>query len=502
MSARVAVIGSGITGTAVATTLVAAGHQVEVFERGSDDPEPPAGVAAVVQRGDFRPSLSSELVTRVGGMATRWRGIALRWRPQDFRTRSCAGYGRDWPLAYDDLEPWYGRAERLLGVAGTDADNPFAPWRSTPYPLAPIPLSPDDRLLAARLHRRGLLLSTTPQAVATAAYDGRPACQNIGPTCNACPTGARYSPVGHLDRAVASGRCRLHRRTTVRRILVDRRGRARALVCRGVDERIDREVGVDVVVCAAGALESARLLLLSADPAHPDGLGNHGGHLGRHLTFRHLWNGRLHYAQDLHPGAIGPMTGQSHQFLDGVRGHGGIKVEFSSHLDERVWHARWTSAEQVLAALRGAVRCRLVGLHAETVPGPGKHLRLSRRSDRFGDAFACVTYRMSDFDCATHEFGRTLLDRFAAASEAPDVEYPQIGDVASVSHHMGTCRMDRSARQGVTDPIGLVHGTSNVYVVGGAVFVGPGPLNPTLTMVALALRTAAAVARIHAAAGL
>ena len=81
------------------------------------------------------------------------------------------------------------------------------------------------------------------------------------------------------------------------------------------DEATEREHSAKVIIVAAGALESARLLLLSASERHPDGLGNDGGHVGKHLTFHHLWSGQLHYKNDLHPGRFGGYTGQTHQFL-------------------------------------------------------------------------------------------------------------------------------------------------------------------------------------------
>lgn len=492
---RVAVIGSGIVGTAVAMALAGRGHDVEVFEKGASEADAtlPEDLCDLTMSGGHGRSLRGDLTMRLGGMATRWRGIALRWRPIDFRTRTAWGYGTDWPIGYSDIEPWYGQAERLLGVAGTDQDNPFAPWRSTPYPLAPFPLTRDDQLLAERLTGDGIVLSTTPQAIARDAYDGRPACDNRGPTCNGCPTGARYSPVGHLARTQATGRCRLHIRTAVRRILLDARGRARALLCRGLDEREDREVLADAVVCAAGTLESSRLLLLSRDARRPDGIGNASGHLGRHLTLRHLWKGRLHYDEDLFPGALGPMTGQSHQFLDPAPGgrRGGVKVEFTSHLE--TGGAQWRTAADVVAAIRTGVRSRPIGLHAETVPGPGKWLALSRRTDRFGDPFAHVHYHMDEADVTTHAYGHSLTERFARSTRAADWTYGELDGATSVGHHLGTCRMAREPGDGVVDEWCRVHGTTNVFVLGGGVFVGPGPLNPTLTMVALALRTASAI---------
>ena len=508
---RVAVVGSGVVGAAVALVLGRAGHRVDVFEKGGDFPYPHEqardelrlglplpdhelgrDLRDVTESGTYRPSLRSELVQRVGGMTTSWRGIALRLRPEDLLRRSVSGVGEDWPLDYDELEPWYGRAEALLGVAGTDEDAPGAPWRSTPYPLPPLPLAADDHVLAERLAQDGIVMSTTPQAITSQAYDGRPRCTNIGPTCNTCPTGARYSATHHLDRARATGHVGLHTGTCVRRVLVDSTGRARGLVVQGVDEATEREVPADVVVVAGGAVETARLLLLSADERQPDGLGGGSGHLGQHLTFHHMYSGRLVYDEQLFPGRTGPMTGQLLQFLDPAPdgSRGGVKVELTSHLPSLPGRDRWTSAVDVRDDMQRAVRSRNLGLHAETRPGPRKTVTLSRRKDRFGDPFPHVRYTADDYDRATHAWGRGLAERLARATGAVDLHYRGPDDYTSVYHHLGTTRMSERPSDGVVDPWGAVHGTTGLYALGGSTFVTPTALNPTLTMVALALRTA------------
>jgi hypothetical protein len=105
-------------------------------------------------------------------------------------------------------------------------------------------------------------------------------------------------------------------------------------VYQGNDETTAREHGAKVIIVAAGTLESARLLLLSASERHPDGLGNDGGHVGQHLTLHHLWSGSLHYKEHFQPSRFGGYTARSHQFLDAPnRGkHGGVVVDFSSQL--------------------------------------------------------------------------------------------------------------------------------------------------------------------------
>ena len=531
----VAVVGSGLVGTAVAWTLARRGVPVEVFEKGPPYPYPhreafearvlhrspeplypplSPDVQRICQSGDYPRRVQSELDFVVGGSGVRWEALTPRMPESDFRTRTRYGIGRDWPLSYEDLEPWYGHAERMLGVAGTDADNPFAPPRSTPYPLPPFELSWDDRRLAERLADAGLHLHTTPQARTRRPYDGRTVCVNVG-TCAVCPIGARYSPQHHLERARATGLCRLHSGAVVRRVLVDAEGRTRGILVHDLAQGVEREHPARTVVVAAGAVETPRLLLLSADERWPDGLANRSGRVGQGLTFHHLWLGRLHFRRPLWPGRAGPWTGQSMQFADpeGRGGHGGVRIELSSRLAHATFEPiqAWpppgpmleaaTTAEDVRRALRPRLHWRPVVFHAETVPGPEKYVVLSDRRDRFGDPVAHVHYRQGEFDRATYRHARRLLERFRDASGADDAEIADEDEYYSGFHHMGTCAMSHDEATGVVDGHGSAHGLKGLYVLGGSTFPGPGTVNPTLTMVALALRTAERIAEETTAAG-
>ena len=150
----------------------------------------------------------------------------------------------------------------------------------------------------------------------------------------------------------------------------------------------------------------------------------------------------------------------------------------------------WGDRTAILEQLRPMLHWHPIALHAESVPGPEKYVSLTTERDRFGDSFAHVHYRSAEFDHATREFARELLKRFAAATGADESTFPDTYN--SGAHHMGGCRMGHSAADSVVDPYGRVHGTSNVFVAGGSTFAGTsGAVNPTLTMTALALRTAA-----------
>jgi glucose dehydrogenase len=513
----VAIVGSGIVGTTIAYHLANKGYDVEIFEKGPEYPYPhgrqfrekilylydnpsyslPKDLQNLTRSGDYRGDPNRERVMVAGGSATVWQAITPRMLPQDFKTLTLYGYGEDWPLTYDDLEPYYCKAETLLGVSGTDADNPFAPRRSSPYPLPPFELSYDDAIFAERLRQHGIVLHTTPQARTRAAYEERPACMNFG-TCRVCPIGARYSPNSHLIRAIETGHCRVHTNTSVRRLVLDRAQRAKALVYQPNDEAMEREHSAKVIIVAAGALESARLLLLSASDRHPDGLGNDSGHVGKHLTFHHQWSGQLHYKDHFHPGRFGGFTGQSRQFLDPPnRGkHGGVLIQFSSQLfsnyvmfSDNIPRELQTGSE-VVEFLNAQRHWRIIHLLGESTSSPQKYVTRSEQRDRYGDPYAHVHYQTTAFDYETYGLARELFDRFIATTGADEAEFVSAEDFTSGHHHMGTCRMGHGARDSVVDQFGKIHGTPNLFVVGGSNFVAPSAVNPTLTMVALAIRTA------------
>jgi choline dehydrogenase-like flavoprotein len=506
---RIGIIGSGISGTTAAYLLTAAGHTVEIFEKGPAYPYPhnpqfqdrhfhlydnPAYHLAPdlkANTSDGIPfDLEAERYMRAGGSATVWEGICIRMHPSDFRTRTLYGYGDDWPITYDDLEPYYGQAESLLGVSGTDDDNPFAPPRSTPFPLPQFELAHDDQIMAARLAGAGISLHTTPQARTRRAYEDRAGCANFG-TCRVCPIGARYSPNYHLQKALATGLCSVLTGTSVRRVVTESNGRPLVVFRSNDDTGADQMRDYDAVMVAAGAVETARLLLLSADERHPDGLGNSGGWVGRGLAFHHVWKGRMRYDAALYPFRFGGWTGQSQQFIDPpTRGqHASLKVEFSSRQAYEA-SGNWETARNPREAMLPMLQWRQIVLQAEAISDPDNRVILSGETDRFGDPFAHVVHRFSDFDGATYDFARGVFDQFVSATRPVQSEYPPLDWWDSGSHHMGSCRMSETAADGVVDSFGQMHDAPGVFVLGGATYVGTsGAANPTLTMVALAIRS-------------
>ncbi len=505
----IALVGSGIVATAIAKQLCARGHSVEMYEKGPDIayPHAPQYERRVLYRSSDAPSgvgpdlnhvegtrrhLAAERVMGVGGTATRWGAITGRFHPNDFRTRTVHGYGQDWPFGYDELETWYCAAEAMLGVSGSDEDNPFAAPRSAPYPLRAFELGHDGRIMAERLKAAGIVLHTSAQARTRADYDGRPACVNFG-VCGTCPIGARYSPNHHIRQLVAAGRCIVHEETSVRRIVVER-GRARALLVRSNSSASDEEIGCRAIVIAAGTIETSRLMLLSKGPGQPDGIGNDRGWVGCDIAFHHIWRGHLDFDEPMMAGQMGPELGQSRQFIDpeGRGRHGGVLVQIPSVFMEDFHPVKgaWTGRD-VVEAQRARTRCEGVYMHAEARPTAGRRVTLGSACDRFGDPFAHVEYPMDgDFDFETHAFARRLFERIRTAVRAKSGALAELEQFVSGHHHMGGCRMATAPDDGVVDPFGRVHGITGLWIAGGSTFPAVGAIHPTLTMVALALRMA------------
>jgi choline dehydrogenase-like flavoprotein len=278
--------------------------------------------------------------------------------------------------------------------------------------------------------------------------------------------------------------------------------RARAVLYHPDHGNASKEHAADLIIVAAGGLESARLLLLSAASGpHREGLGNASGQVGRNLGFHHIWRGFMRFKARTMPGRAGPPTMLSHQFAEppAPSTHGGLTVELPDSLPdslvEAATHKHWRNGAELVEALRPVTHSRSMVFNGESRPGPGKYAALSKKlADRFGDPFLHVHYELDDFDRATHLAAQGIAMRIGTALEAESVTMDDVTKYWSAHHHLGTCRMGSDARESVVDSFGAVHAAQGLYVCGGSTFTTPTAFQPTLTMVALAIRTARKIA--------
>src|SRR5689334_4181806 len=223
----VCIVGSGITAAMVADRLARTTSASIVVVEAGDESVPLGQRAATRQRflrynenpwlGDHLEGYEIEgpLQSRsmqVGGLALHWGGVTPRWSPEDFKTRSLFGVGTDWPITYDDLDPYYQEAEALIGVAGEQGPAAMDP-RGKPFPMPAIPLTYNLELLKGWASQADIAMWSQPSAKNSRPYDGRAECCRNDTCTPVCPTGAKYTPDVTWDRLRAAKRVTLYPRT-------------------------------------------------------------------------------------------------------------------------------------------------------------------------------------------------------------------------------------------------------------------------------------------------
>jgi choline dehydrogenase-like flavoprotein len=492
---RAVVVGSGVAACLTAQGLLPGGD-VLVLERGADvshadrlqsgrhEKDGPTSVHQEVALGPWSEKRFQTLHV-LGGTTNHWTGRTPRLMPVDFRMRSAYGVMDDWPIGYEELEPYYCRAEDELGVAGQD-DNPRTP-RSRGYALPAHPLSPADRLVESCLAPGAVI--TLPQARPTRALGTRPACCGSG-TCGLCPVDSKYTALNtHLPRLRADARVRLLTEAVVVSLDAEGGRRVRSAQVRRADGS-ELRVEAELFVLAAGALENAAILLRSPRlPQHPltgryladhadlvvtaridqDGFPNHGTSQTTSLVYE-FYDGPFRATR---AGALGSVKNRPD--LDAAR----FVVEAA--LD------RGLRGEALRADASREFR-RQVGItfQLEDLPDPENRVLLGAATGALGLPGTAFHFKRPS---PYVEKGRAAileaLPRLLAPLGVRGLEPAELLDRAG--HVLGTCRMGDS-RTGVVDRDLRYHEADNLFVVGASAFPTSSPANPTLTLAALALR--------------
>lgn len=454
----------------------------------------------LVQTGQRAVRTGYSHVRGVGGSTLHYVGEAHRLHPDAMALKSRHGVGADWPFGYGELEPFYVEAERLVGVAGPEETGPR--WRSAPYPLPPHPLSRGSRTLVEAGRLLGQDWSVNPRAALSQPYDGRPPCNHCGGCTRGCPRRDKGSADQTFIRhALASGRCEVRARATVTELL---HGPRRVIDgVRYIDERgKPRTERAGLVVLAAGAIETPRLLLTQRSRAAPDGIGNQHGQVGRHFLETLHWTSiALHPdQQDSHAGLPADAICWDFNAPDAIPGVvGGARFHaatLDADLAGPIKYATllvegWGAAHK--QRLRRTVGHALaVGAVGESLPHPRSYVALDPEArDEHGRPLARIHSFVDEAACRRLRFmAQTCRAVLKAAGCGPlRMEYGSYDDFAS-THVFGTCRMGRIASESVTDDRGQVHEWGNLLICDGSVFPSSGGgESPSLTIQALALRS-------------
>jgi choline dehydrogenase-like flavoprotein len=346
-SADVVVVGSGVAGSLVAYRLGLAGARVVLLEAGSrfkradlvdrfvnspvkglmtpfpmlrHAPHPELGNDYLKQKGPH--VYDVQYVRGVGGTTWHWAGASWRLLPNDFKLRTRYGVGRDWPLDYPFLEPFYAKAEKELGVAGPDHEDLGSP-RMGPYPMKAVPLSYMDRYVQERLAPAGYCLVTDPAARNTRTFDGRPVCCGNNNCMPICPIGAQYSGDVHATKAERAG-VQLIENAVAHFVEVGRNGNIAAVHYKFPDGS-SQVIRARIFVIAANGIETPKLLLASRSENQPRGVANRSDQVGRNLMDHPGVGVSFSLPDPVYPGRGPQMISSIVNFRDGA-----FRKEFAS----------------------------------------------------------------------------------------------------------------------------------------------------------------------------
>ena len=537
-SADVVIVGTGIVGCLIAEQALDAGLSVLMLEAGPrvdrwrivenyrnlppslrlyhwDAPYPPKPWAPHLEtRTDKEAEQYLQLegpnaraylqgyVRYAGGATWHWAGLCWRITPDDMRLKSLYGVGRDWPFAHDVLEPYYTRAEHAIGVSGPS--DPALQWppnakRSKPYPMGQLPFGPGERRLTDVAAKVGMINLPAPQARNSGvSYHGRPACCGNNNCFPVCPIAAKYDAATALPNIEAKGG-RILANAVVYRIETDEKDVVQAVHYFDSDKASHRVTG-KVFVIACNSIETPKLLLFSKDDRNPNGIANSSDQVGRNMMDQPKLFAELELKEPLWTG-VGPV--QSSSILNTSQGdfrsqYTGAMFRMENFARSPLGAAAALKKKLVGKALDAEIRrlsactARLTVEH-EPLPLPDNRLTLSDKKDWLGINKPNIYYDVGDYvRRSAKEYSVPLVRKLAAELGATDVKVST--EFTNSDHIMGGTIMGANSAVSVVDLDCRTHDHPNLFLPGGGAMSTAGCGNSTLTMAALALKAADAIA--------
>jgi gluconate 2-dehydrogenase alpha chain len=547
---NVVIIGAGAAGGVAALPIAQAGIEVIALEAGSwvstkdmapDELRYLRGWPAVTQKvtseiPTHRPNASSTSITRaaihpmmngVGGTSIHYWGQSWRLNPWDFKVvrETTRRYGasripkgstvEDWPFGYEELEPYYDRVEREIGISGKAGNvngkidqrgNIFEGPRKREYPMPPLRGTGFTEKMAAAARTLGWQAFPGPAAITSERYQGRPGCAYHGFCSRAgCHINAKSSTaVTTIPKAQATGRFKVVTEARVTTIEADKNGRVTGV--NYVKDGSEYFQPADVVLLATYTYENVRTLLLSKSPAYPNGLANNHGQVGKHY-FSHNqtagvvalfpFNINTWYGTPSQGVAVDNWADDNfdHSSLDFIGG-GNLWVyterrpiaaaNMSTWDRAPLWGSQWKAFIK-----QNADRQNTAYLQKTTFPYEDNYLDLDPTvKDALGFPIIRITAEYKENERRLSAFVQDKMDQWYRAAGAIATQKPDIGLMTVSTHAYGGTRMGNNPETNVVNQWGFSHEAPNLGILGASVMGTSGARNPTLTAQALAWRTA------------
>jgi choline dehydrogenase-like flavoprotein len=456
-------------------------------------------------------------VRMVGGRTNHWGRISLRFGPDDFQRKSIDGLGDNWPITYDDMKPWYDEVDRLVGIFGSVEGLPNHPdgiFLPPPKPRC------WELMVKQAADRQKVTCIPSRLSILTQPHNGRPGCHYCGQCSRGCKVNANFTSTNVLViPALATGRLTLQTGAMVREVTVNSKGLADGVLYIDKATGEERRVRARVVVLAASACESARILLNSRSTLFPQGLANSSGVVGRYLTDT--------TGTDV-GGFIPRMVDHVPHNEDGV---GGAHLYMPWWLDNRTlgfprgYHIEmWGGLYQPSYGFMGGIQSYAPGGgygaalkndyrkyygatigfsgRGEMIPNKDSYCELDPGVvDCWGIPVLRFHWMWSDYE---YDQVRHMQETFRAliAEMGGEVFDPMptreagygIANGGSIIHELGVTRMGNDPSTSVVNAHGQAHDVKNLFVADGGPFVSQADKNPTWTILALSMRTSTYIA--------
>jgi choline dehydrogenase-like flavoprotein len=422
----------------------------------------------------------------VGGSMIHYAGYTPRFHPSDFHTFSADGVGADWPMAYEELRPYYEDIEEELPVAGEDW-----PWGDPHgYPHSPHPVGGNGELFLRGAYAAGVEAKVGPVAIANGRFGNRPHCIYRGFCLQGCKVNAKASPlITHLPDAIAHG-AEIRSDSMVTRI--------------GFDERTGRATGVHYVhdgteyfqrarmVAVAGySIETPRLLLNSANDRFPDGMCNDFDLVGRYLMVQGAPQTGGRFEDEVRMWKAPPPEVSTEEFYetDPTKPYKrGFSIQTVSPLPI-TWAEHVASQGHWGADLRrymtDYVHWACLGALCEFLPRAENRVTLAEETDRLGLPIARFSYSQGENDRQLLDAAQKVMENILLGAGASEVI-----TIKRYAHLVGGARMGATEKDGVVDKNGRSFAIPNLYITDGSILPTQGSANPALTIMALAARAA------------
>jgi choline dehydrogenase-like flavoprotein len=500
------VVGSGIAGALVAAKLSAKGKKVVILESGRSVQSADMISSDINARslhwggGMAELQVTSPVTIRTyfssgsqtGGTASHYYAAFFRLHEEDFHMKSTFGQGNDWPISYADLRPYYDRIQDEVGISG---DAKAEVWRppGAPYPMPGLPAFQAASVLKRGFDKLGLRTAPLPVAINTSEYKGRPGCLYDGWCDAGCPTGALANPQWVYLRQAFTHGASLVNNARVTRVLTTTNGK-RATGVEYVDPEGTVHVqNADLVVLAA-LTQTPRIMFNSATGAHPNGLSNRNGMVGKYILVHPTLNVYGLFEDETNPYqgvSIGLMVSQDDYEKDPKKGYlASYQWLLAPSVKPNGLNGFASSRPDIHGAAldpwmkRAAKHFAFIQMVGEMIARPENRIELSSDKDAFGLPLSRLTIAFSDNERALYNHASTVGKSIVAAASATEVWTSPLVN----QHFMGGTIMGNDTGTSVTDSYGITHEVENVMIAGNTLFPTSAGVNPTFTTHAVTLR--------------